>query len=152
YQVRGERGADPTEPAASGPYPFPAVRHEPRMQLLHDDFLRQGLQPFPVPLGVRLNESNGGARRSPCIRCNTCDGFPCLIGAKSDAQTLCIDPTLDQWPNATLRTGARVTRVMTDSTGREATGVMLETGETLTADVVVLSAGAINSAALLLKS
>src|SRR4051812_29670306 len=31
YHVHGERGADPTEPSASAPYPHPAVSHEPRI-------------------------------------------------------------------------------------------------------------------------
>jgi choline dehydrogenase-like flavoprotein len=34
YLVHGERGEDPTEPPASGPYPYPAVSHEPRIQEL----------------------------------------------------------------------------------------------------------------------
>jgi choline dehydrogenase-like flavoprotein len=153
YQVHGERGTDPTEPPASSPYPFPAVSHEPRMQQLHEDFERQGLKPFRVPLGIRLLEND--RRRSPCIRCATCDGFPCLVGAKSDAQTLCVDPTLAFHSNATLLTGARVTRLGTDPSGRRVTAVHVErngTRETLSADVVVVSCGAINSAALLLRS
>src|ERR671936_1328872 len=67
YLVHGERGADPTEPPASGPYPYPAVSHEPRLQRLHEDFARLGLRPFPVPLGIMLDERN--ARQSACIRC-----------------------------------------------------------------------------------
>jgi choline dehydrogenase-like flavoprotein len=155
YQVRGERGADPTEPPASAPYGYPPVRHEPQIQELHDDFAAMGLKPFHVPLGIRLDEGNGAGRRSPCIRCATCDGFPCLIGAKSDAQSLCIDPTLARYPNATLETGARVTKLVTDPSGRRVAGVYVDRGgrpELYTADIVVVSAGAINSAALLLRS
>jgi choline dehydrogenase-like flavoprotein len=152
YQVHGERGEDPTEPWASGPYPYPAVSHEPRMQQLHDDFAAAGLHPFHVPLGVQLDE--GSRRESRCIRCNTCDGYACLIGAKSDAQVMCVDPAL-RHPNVSLLTGARVTRLETTASGREISRVIVErAGETLTfsADVVVVSCGAINSAALLLRS
>src|SRR5215467_4443114 len=79
YQVHGERGTDPTDPPASAPYPFPAVSHEPRLQQLHEDFQRLGYRPFHVPLGIMLDEKN--PQGSPCIRCNTCDGFPCLVHA-----------------------------------------------------------------------
>ena len=65
YQVHGARGEDPTEPPASGPFPYPAVSHEPRIQQLHDDFARLGYQPFHVPLGVRLNERD---RRATALR------------------------------------------------------------------------------------
>ncbi len=153
YEVHGQRGSDPTEPPASAPYPFPAVSHEPVIQALHDDFTGLGLKPFSVPLGVRLNEQN--RRQSACIRCGTCDGFPCLVGAKSDAQTICVDPALAAYPNATLMTGAKVTRLTTDPSGRRVDGVHVERGgrtEVFTGDIVVVSAGAINSAALLLRS
>ena len=152
YQVHGERGEDPTEPSASGPYPYPAVSHEPRMQHLSDDFAQQGLRPFHVPLGVQLNEKD--PRASKCIRCETCDGFPCLVHAKSDAQVLCVDPAL-QHPNVSLLTGAYVERLETGATGREVSEVRVRRNgatETYSANVVVVSAGAINSAALLLRS
>src|SRR5262245_21640774 len=87
YHVHGQRGEDPTEPPARGPFPHPAIRHEPRLQDLADDFARIGLRPFHTPLGVMLDEQN--PRKSPCIRCSTCDGHPCLVSAKADAQVLC---------------------------------------------------------------
>src|SRR5215475_7564942 len=152
YQVRGNRGEDPTEPPASGPYFHPAVSHEPRIQQLSEDLAAQGLKPFHVPLGVQLNE-NGG-KRSPCIRCETCDGFPCLVRAKSDAEVLCVEPAL-RHPNVQLLTNAYVERLETGASGREVTGVVVKRDgqtERYAADVVVVSAGAINSAALLLRS
>ena len=152
YQVHGERGEDPTEPSSSSPYPHPAVSHEPRMQQLSDDFSRQGLKPFHTPLGVMLDERN--PRTSRCIRCNTCDGFPCLVMAKSDAQVVCVDPALTH-PNVTLLTGAYVSRLETNASGREVTKVHVERGgarESYSADLVVVACGAINSAALLLRS
>ena len=152
YQVHGERGVDPTEPRASAPYRYPAVSHEPRIQQLSDDWTRLGYLPFHVPLGVMLDEAN--PRQSRCIRCETCDGHPCLVGAKSDAQVVCVDPAL-RHPNVTLLTGAYVTRLETSASGREVTGVQVERAgarERYTADIVVVSCGAINSAALLLRS
>ena len=152
YQVHGNRGEDPTEPAASGPYPFPALPHEPRMQDLADDFARLGLQPLHVPLGVMRDDKN--PRTSKCIRCGTCDGFPCLLNAKSDAHTCCVEPALQQ-PNVTLLTNAFVRRLDTDPSGRRISGVQVVHGkeeQTFSADVVVVSCGAINSAALLLRS
>ena len=50
YRVHGERGVDPTDPPASGPYPHLPVSHEPRIQQLSDDFARLGCRPFHVPL------------------------------------------------------------------------------------------------------
>jgi choline dehydrogenase-like flavoprotein len=152
YHVHGERGEDPTEPPASGPYPHPPVSHEPRIAQLAEDFALHGLKPFHVPLGVMLDERN--RRASPCIRCNTCDGFPCLVSAKSDAETCGVDPAL-RHPNVTLLTNAKVVRLSTDASGRSVTRVVVErNGETaeLSADIVVVSCGAINSAALLLRS
>jgi len=152
YQVHGSRGEDPTEPASSKAYPWPAVSHEPRIQHLADDFAAIGLHPFHTPLGVILDEKN--PQTSPCIRCNTCDGFPCLVHAKSDAQILCIDPAL-QYANVTMLTNAKVTKLATDSSGREIRQVIVERGgriETYSGDLVVVSCGAINSAALLLRS
>jgi choline dehydrogenase-like flavoprotein len=152
YQVHGERGADPTEPPASGPYPHPAVSHEPRIQQLHEDFAALGLRPFHVPLGIMLDERN--RRTSKCIRCGTCDGFPCLVQAKSDAQVCCVDPALEH-SNVTLLTGALVSRLETDPSGREVARVVVERNgvtETYSADIVVSACGAINSAALLLRS
>jgi choline dehydrogenase-like flavoprotein len=152
YQVHGNRGEDPTEAGASGPYPHPALPHEPRIQGLADDLARLGLHPFHVPLGVMRDDQN--PRTSKCIRCATCDGFPCLVNAKSDAQVCCVDPALAH-ANVTLLTGAYVKRLSTSASGREVTGVHVVSGgqeQVFTADLVVVSCGAINSAALLLRS
>jgi choline dehydrogenase-like flavoprotein len=152
YHVHGNRGEDPTEPSASGPYRHPAVTHEPRIQQLSEDFAHAGLKPFHVPLGIQLNEKDPHA--SKCIRCNTCDGFPCLVYAKSDAQTLCVDPAL-QYPNVSLMTNAYVERLETSAHGREVNRIVVRRDgvtESLSAGIVVVSCGAINSAALLLRS
>jgi choline dehydrogenase-like flavoprotein len=153
FQVHGERGEDPTDPPADSPYPFPPISHEERLERLSADFKAAGLHPFHTPLGVRLDEQN--RRTSLCIRCNTCDGFPCLIHAKSDAEVLCIEPTLRMYDNVTLLTRAKVTKLETKPGGKEVSGVLFEQdGHELkvSADVIVVSCGAINSAALLLRS
>ncbi len=152
YQVHGEREVDPTEPPASAPYLYPPVSHEPRIQQLSDDLSQLGLRPFHTPLGVMLDEMN--PHKSRCIRCNTCDGFPCLMYAKSDAQVVCVDPALIH-QNVTLLTSAYVSHLETSPSGHEITNVHVERKgekETYSADIVVVSCGAINSAALLLRS
>jgi choline dehydrogenase-like flavoprotein len=90
YQVHGQHGIDPTDPPASQPYPHPPVSHEPRIQELHDALEREGHHPFPLPLGVLLDENNGKRERaSTCIRCDAFDGYPCLVNGKADAQIIC---------------------------------------------------------------
>jgi choline dehydrogenase-like flavoprotein len=128
------------------------VSHEPRLQQLSDDFETLGLHPSHTPLGVMLDEKDPQASR--CIRCGTCDGFPCLVNAKSDAQVCGVDPAL-QYANVTLMTGAYAERLATDVSGRQVASVVVRRNgsrEELSADIVVVSCGAINSAALLLRS
>ena len=152
YQVHGARGEDPTEPPASAPYPYPPVSHEPRIQKLFDDMASIGLHPFHSPCGVMLDEKR--PELSACIRCATCDGFACLVHAKSDADVIAVRPAL-QHDNLTLIRNARVRRLETDDAGRTVSAVVAEVeGEEqrFSADVVVLSAGAVNSAAILLAS
>jgi choline dehydrogenase-like flavoprotein len=152
YQVHGNAGEDPTEGHRSQPYPWPAVSHEPRMQQLSDDLEKGGYHPFHAPCGVLLDEANRS--KSACIRCTWCDGYPCLVHAKADAETIAVRPVLDR-PNVTLLVSAEVTRLETDTTGRSVTGVVVSRGgqtELYSSDVVVVAAGAANSAKLLLNS
>ena len=152
YQVHGARGEDPTEPPTSAPYPFPAVSHEPRIQELSDAFAKAGLHPFHAPCGVMLNE--GDMPHSQCVRCSTCDGFPCLVHAKADAEVLGVRPALEH-ENVTLMTNATAVALTTNSAGTAVTGVVVERdGETEShsADIIVVSAGAANTAKLLLRS
>lgn len=152
YQVHGQRGTDPIEPPENEPFPYKAVKNEPRIQQIFDGMKKIGLNPFPLPLAIRLNEEN--REKSTCIRCDTCDGFPCLVDAKSDAEISCINPALE-FPNVTLLTNAKVVRLETDSSGKKITRIEVDRGgkkEYYSADVCVVSCGAINSAALLLRS
>lgn len=152
YHVHGNRGEDKTEGPASAPYKYSAVTHEPRIQQLHDDLEAAGYNPFHLPVGVMLDEKN--MRASKCIRCATCDSYPCLLGAKADTQTVCVDPAL-QYPNVTLVTNALVEKLETSASGREISKVHIKRNgvpETYSGSIVVISCGAVNSAALLLKS
>src|SRR6478736_3324391 len=152
YQVHGNHGEDPTEGHWSKQYPWPAVSHEPRIQQLFHDLESGGYHPFSAPCGILLDEADRA--RSACIRCTWCDGYPCLVHAKSDAETIAIRPLLDA-PNVTLLVGAEVLRLETDPTGQTVTGVVVSRAgaeEVYTADIVVVSAGASNSAKLLLRS
>ncbi len=151
YQVHGIRGEDPTDPPGA-PYPFPPVSHEPRIQELFDDLSRVGLHPFHSPNGIMLDEENPAF--SQCIRCSTCDGFACLVHAKSDADVIAVRPSL-RYDNLTLLRNAHVRRLETDPTGRTVTTVVAEVNgveERFSAAMVVVSAGAANSAKLLLAS
>jgi choline dehydrogenase-like flavoprotein len=152
YEVHGARGEDPTEPPASAPYPFPAVAHEPRIQALSDDLAAAGYHPFHAPCGVRLNAAD--MPHSPCVRCQNCDGFPCAVHGKSDAEVLGIRPALEH-PNVTLLTNAQATRIETNPAGTAATEVEVQQNgskERFAGDLIVLACGAANTAKLLLMS
>jgi choline dehydrogenase-like flavoprotein len=151
WGVRGQRGADPTEGPSSAPYAHGPVRHEARVAELVHDFAKAGVTAWPLPLAIGLDDADPG---SACIRCDTCDGFPCLVRAKSDAETICVLPALAH-PKVTLVTGARATRLETDASGRSVVAVHAEVDgrpEHFRGDLVVVAAGAINSAALFLRS
>jgi choline dehydrogenase-like flavoprotein len=152
YQVHGARGEDPTEPWASAPYPRPPVSHEPRIAQLSDDLARAGFRPFHSPCGILLDESN--MPFSPCVRCIDCDGFPCAVLAKSDADVIAVRPALAH-PNLTLLTNARARQLLTNDAGSVVTGVVVDRGgttQTFSGDIVVVSCGAANTAKLLLAS
>jgi choline dehydrogenase-like flavoprotein len=152
YQVHGAHGEDPTEGHWSRQYPWPAVSHEPRIQEIADALAAGGYHPFHAPCGVLLDEAD--PPKTTCIRCATCDGYPCPVPAKSDAETIAVRPLLDQ-PNVTLLVNAEVERLQTDPSGRTVTRVEVSRDgarEEYEADIVVISAGAANSARILLRS
>jgi choline dehydrogenase-like flavoprotein len=152
YNVHGKRGLDPIEPWTTEEYPVPAISHEPRIQQIHDDLQAKGLHPFYLPMAIKLNEAQQFL--SECIRCETCDGYPCLLHAKADAEVMTVRPAIE-YSNVTLLTQAKVLRLHTSASGREVTDVETEVaGEVrlFRGDIVVVACGAINSAALLLRS
>jgi choline dehydrogenase-like flavoprotein len=148
YKVRGAVGDDPTEPPR-GPYPYPPVPHAPGMARLAERLRAQGLHPSPLPLGLIDPGAPDG-----CRLCNTCNSFVCRIHAKSDADVIAVRPAT-AYPNVTLWTNACARRLLTDPTGRGVEAVEIERDgavERVLASTIVVSCGAINSAALLLRS
>lgn len=156
FHVHGQRGEDPTEPPSSGPFPYPPVSHEPRIQALNDSLRKEGLHPFHLPLGILLDEKDGKpSPTSICIRCDAFDGFPCLLNGKADAQVVCVDPALNAHSNLTLLTGAYVSRLETDTSGHRVTKIAVTRNgeaEVYTGDIIVVACGALSSALLLLRS
>ncbi|HEV3404366.1 MAG TPA: GMC family oxidoreductase [Gaiellaceae bacterium] len=148
YRVHGTAGEDPTEPWRSTPFPYPALEHEPYIADLAVRLRGQGVHPSANALGVDRRE--GGT----CIRCATCDGFPCRLGAKSDAETCGIDPAVATG-HARILTGVRVRRLVVDHTGTRVDRLVAESTAgpiEVSGRKFVLAAGAVNSAALLLAS
>lgn len=148
YWVHGQAGHDPVEPPRSGPFPFPPVPHEPYIEALAGQLRAQGLHPFHYPMGLDLKAEGR------CIRCKTCDGFPCQVLAKADADVCCVRPALAS-PQVELWTHTVARRLLTDSTGRRVVALEVErNGERLEvrANCFIIACGAVNSAALLLRS
>jgi choline dehydrogenase-like flavoprotein len=148
YGVHGTLGEDPTDPPRSTGFPFPALEHEPPVAALAESMAAQGLHPVHMPMAVDVRP--GGA----CIRSRTCDGFPCPRDAKGDADICAIRPALKS-PTVRLLTRTAVQRLRTSADGRRVVGAAAERdGRSLIirARTFVLAAGAVNSAALLLKS
>jgi choline dehydrogenase-like flavoprotein len=148
YHVRGRHGVDPTE-VPRGPFPYDAVPHSAAMEEIVGSLRSLGLHPSPLPLGLlRPGETDG------CMLCNTCNSFPCKVGAKSDAEVCCIRHAATQ-PTVTLWTRAFARRLLTDGCVRRVAAVEVERGgETVRvyAPLIIVACGAVNSAALLLRS
>jgi choline dehydrogenase-like flavoprotein len=152
YSVHGERGADPCEPPSQEPYPFPALVQEPKMQEMHEALQKLGYQSFTMPVGVRMSEDKKISGSKNIL--SMFDGFPDLTEAKADSHIVGINYAL-QFPNVTLITNALVEKLKTDARGRKITEVVVNrNGEQLSfqGDTIIVSCGAINSAALLLRS
>ncbi|MGI0484369.1 GMC oxidoreductase [Pantanalinema rosaneae CENA516] len=132
YQVHGQVGADFTEPPHSRDYPFPAVSHDPQIESIVEGLTQQGLHPAPLPLGLTRQTDD----------------------PTNDSEVSGIVPALKH-PNVNLKTGAKVVCLHTNPSGQAVKGVEAEiAGQSylFLADLVVLSCGAVNSAALLLRS
>jgi choline dehydrogenase-like flavoprotein len=148
FEAHGSLGEDATEPPHSKPYPAPALEHEPTIQKLSDAFRRQGLRPFHTPNAMNLRSQ--ADRDLETIS----DGAPSVGGLKGDAEVRALRPALAA-DDVTILTRALVTEILTDESGKRATGLRVERdGKELiiNAGSVVLSAGSVNSAVLLLKS
>ncbi len=148
YKVHSNAGIDPTDPPRSAPFPFPAIAHEPYVLDLEKRFRKIGLHPFPNAMGIDLGE-NG-----KCIRCSTCDGFACKVDAKSDAQSCALEKALVTG-KVRILTNSKVERLIASEGGEEISHIVVsgKDGEfKVYGERFVLSAGAVNSAALMLKS
>jgi choline dehydrogenase-like flavoprotein len=148
YHVRGSHGFDPTEPDRDA-FPYAHVPHSSGMDAIVEALKSQGLHPSPLPLGLLRPGETGG-----CILCSTCNSFACKLHAKSEADVCCVRPAMKR-PNVTLWTNARARRLLTNGRGTKVDAVEVErNGQTLRvyAPLVIVSCGAINSAALLLRS
>jgi choline dehydrogenase-like flavoprotein len=159
YHVHGTRGADPFEPPASGPLPHPAIPHDERIDQVAAGLQAQGIRAFELPMGVKYSHEDpgGGAfvlrETFDAMGRAAFDGYPDLLHLKADAETATVTPALDH-DNVDLVV-ADVTRIVTDAAGTTVTHVEATVdGEptTFQADVFALCAGAINTAALLLRS
>ncbi len=151
YSTHGQRGADPTEPPASKPYPYPALEFEPRMKEVNQAVKNLGYHPAPIPLSIRLPEDRMAGDK---VRLTLFDGYPDPTGVKADAHTVGITKALT-YANVTLLTNRKALRINTDETGRVATEVVVDHNgqvETFRGKTIIVACGAINSAALLLRS
>lgn len=151
WKVHGKRGADRTDDAGAPPYPFESLTHDPEIARVKGQLTRLGLHPFEMPVAVDRND--GAPSAAPCIRCRTCGGYPCLREAKSDGRKMVSRAVAHD--NVELVANAKVLRLETDRSGRRVAAVVFEgpDGETrVKGDIVVLAAGAVNSAAILLRS
>ena len=152
FCVHGKRHEDPTEPPEDAPYFFPPVSHEPFILDISEGIKKQNLHPFHLPLGICLNEEN--REKSPCIRCDTCDGYPCLVHAKADAHVMCVAKALE-YPNVALYTNTKALHYIADQSGTKICALEINHKgkiERVSAKIYVTSCGAVNSAALLLRS
>jgi choline dehydrogenase-like flavoprotein len=152
YSVHGKRGADPTEPPALEPYPQKPLSYEPLIRDLENKLRQIGLRPFPLPMGVKLPQ-DFTETEAPVILENF-DGFPDLTDSKADGQVMCLRPAL-MHKNVTLITHAYVEKLDTDASGRQIRQVIANVnGETIifSCDLAIVACGAVNSAALLLRS
>jgi choline dehydrogenase-like flavoprotein len=148
YHVHGQIGQDPTE-GDRPPYPYAAIPHADLMLELTDGMRKQGLHPFHLPLGlINPGEPEG------CILCAYCNSFPCQYHRKSDAEVCALKPALEH-SNVTLWTNTFAERLITDPSGTQVVAVDVNRNgvrERLTASRFIVSCGAVNSAALLLRS
>jgi choline dehydrogenase-like flavoprotein len=146
YRVRGGLGEDPTEPTHSLDYEYPPVPDEPPIAEVRTRLKKKGLHPFSLPLGIDLEKWLSKARTPWDAHPNSRDG-------KMDAETAALAPALAHG-NVRLETGARVTRLEVAPDGRIAGVTYRRNGEDVTVSpgLVILSAGAVQSAVLLLRS
>jgi choline dehydrogenase-like flavoprotein len=138
-------------PAYERPYPMPPVTATLRNRLLMQGAASLSWSTVRVPLLINSVPRDG---RPACAHCQHCVGFGCPVDAKNGTHNTAIARAL-QSGRCTLISEAMVERVLTDSGGR-ATGVAYfdrrDVRHEVSADVIVLAGGAIETARLLINS
>lgn len=157
WKVHGKRGEDPTDDNNAPEFPFKSIKHDEEITPLLNHFRTKGMTPSSLPLGIDFEPANDGLTPSlngKCIRCATCAGHPCIHLAKSDARAIALAPIITK-PNVTLLDNCKVEKLICAQNGGKIIAVECNlNGEKIEfkADIFILSAGAVNSAVLLLKS
>ncbi len=149
--ISGDYSGDPFHTGRRRPLPMPPLPPNREFEILAPAAKRLGLHPFHLPMARNSVPYNG---RGPCMRCRWCCGFACEADAKNGSQNTVI-PTALATGNCELRTECMVTQILTEDDGR-ARGVSYIDArgqwQEQPADVVIVSACAIESARLLLNS
>jgi choline dehydrogenase-like flavoprotein len=150
FWVHSNKGEDPTDPWRSTDYPFAGIPHEGAMARLVESAKKQGLHPFSAPQAI---DWRPGGR---CVLSYTCDSFNCMRDAKGDADVAAVRPALNAASkNVRLMTNSEVVRLETDAAGRAVVAAhILHQGRRIQvrANKFVIACGAVNTAALLLRS
>ncbi|MES2434899.1 MAG: GMC family oxidoreductase [Pseudomonadota bacterium] len=147
FRVRGTAGEDPTEPPHASPYSYPPVPDEPVMRKVRTRLQTAGAHPSSLPLAIDIDAWLAEGQTG-------WDAFPNTGKGKIDAESGPLTDALKH-PNVTLMTGAEVLRLETDANGGQITAAVIrhQGRETrLTARAFAVAAGAIQTAALLLRS
>ncbi len=147
--VHGTAGADPFEPPRRAPYPFGSIDYTAPAERIAEAARSLGHRPFPLPLAINFTDE----REPRCIRCTTCDGFPCKLEAKNDVTRTFLRRAVEA--GLTVLAHTRVHEI--SRSGPHATGLVCVDRATsarveVSADIVVVAAGAIESPALLMRS
>ncbi|HWR50236.1 MAG TPA: GMC family oxidoreductase [Bryobacteraceae bacterium] len=149
--VSGDWSNDPFHAPRKRGLPMPPLPHNKECQVLAPAAKRLGLHPFDIPMLRNSVPYNG---RAACMRCRWCVGFACEVDAKCGTQNTVI-PTALATGNCELRTDCMVKEVLTSAQGKVTGVAYFDANDRLQeqpADVVIVSACAIESARLLLNS
>jgi len=148
-EVSGESDRDPMEPFRSSNYTYNNLPISEPAKRIFSASESLGFEPFKLPLAINFrNES-----KTICIKCNTCDGFPCKIEAKNDVTTTLLKKAQEY--NLTITTGSIVKNISDDDgTIKSVTVIDKQSGNEYeySSKLVILSAGALQSPGILLRS
>ncbi len=156
-QGRIQKGGNPFEGTRQREYPNPPLDMTYGPELFRGAAERLGLHPFACPAAnmSRAYVNPLGVELAPCTYCGFCEKYGCGNYSKSSPQTTIL-PVLMRKSNFELRTHANVMKVLKDSTGKRATGVLYVDAQgrewEQPADLVILCAYAQHNVHLLLLS